>query len=85
MTKPLYAFMDSPRCAAKSKRTGQRCKAAAVHGKRVCYHHGALAGAPSGKANGAYRHGFYTKAAIEKRRQFSAMLSVSRKILAGID
>jgi hypothetical protein len=30
--KREYAFQKAPRCTAKSKRTGQRCKAPAVRG-----------------------------------------------------
>ena len=33
---------DAPRCAAKSKRTGKRCKNVAVRGKRVCRLNGGL-------------------------------------------
>jgi hypothetical protein len=33
---------DAVRCAAKSKRTGKRCKNPAVRGKRVCRLHGGL-------------------------------------------
>jgi hypothetical protein len=39
----------APRCLAKSKRTGQRCKAPPVRGFRVCRMHGARGGAPEGK------------------------------------
>jgi hypothetical protein len=46
-------------CSAKSKRSGQQCQKAAMHGRRVCYHHGgkSLVGA----ASGTYRHGKYSK------------------------
>ena len=39
-------------CEAKSKRTGQRCKAQAITGKTVCRHHG-------GKT--PVKHGLYSK------------------------
>ena len=51
----------APRCSARSKRSGERCKAPAVKGRKVCRMHGARGGAPSGKANGNYRHGACTK------------------------
>ena len=41
-----YAFRESPRCTATSKRTRQRCKAPAVRGWNVCRFHGARGGAP---------------------------------------
>jgi hypothetical protein len=50
----------SPRCTATSKRTKQPCRAAAVKGCVVCYHHGARGGGPKGNRNGMYRHGLFT-------------------------
>jgi hypothetical protein len=46
-------------CTAKSKRSGQQCQKAAMHGRTVCYHHGgkSLVGA----ASGTYKHGKYSK------------------------
>src|SRR6185437_3112699 len=43
---------DAPRCTARSKRSGQRCRAPAVRGWRVCRMHGARGGAPEGQRNG---------------------------------
>lgn len=37
-------------------------------GWQVCRVHGARGGAPCGKANGAFRHGRRTKAAVEARQ-----------------
>jgi hypothetical protein len=45
----------------------ERCKAPAVRAWRVCRFHGARGGAPKGKRNGMYRHGFYTNEAHEER------------------
>ena len=58
----------APRCSAKSKRTGQRCRAPAVRGFRVCRMHGARGGAPEGKGNGNYRHGGRTKEMRQLRK-----------------
>ena len=79
--KPLY-FLKAPRCTATSKRTKQRCGAPAERGKNVCRFHGARGGAPSGAAHGQFRHGHFTKEAIEARRSISALLSESRKQMA---
>jgi hypothetical protein len=38
---PMQKVHAAPRCRARSKRTGQRCKAPAVRGFRVCRMHGA--------------------------------------------
>ena len=42
-------------CTAKSKRSGERCRRAAMHGQTVCYMHGGASrrkgGAPKGSKN----------------------------------
>ena len=58
MTITPYAQRPgAPRCPAKAKRTGKRCRAPAVKGWRVCRVHGARGGAPRGKAHGMWKHG----------------------------
>jgi hypothetical protein len=49
------------RCKAHSKRTGEPCNSPAKTGWSVCRMHGAGGGAPSGKANGGFKHGGYSK------------------------
>ncbi len=80
----VHPFQESPRCRATSKRTGERCRAPAVRGWCVCRFHGARGGAPKGKRNGAYRHGLYTKEAIEGRRLLRELLRQSRKAIAAL-
>jgi hypothetical protein len=46
-------------CTAKSKRTGERCKARAVTGSKVCYHHGGRT--PKGIASPHTKSGRYSK------------------------
>jgi hypothetical protein len=77
--KRRYSFENAPRCSATSKRTKQRCGAPAERGKSVCRFHGARGGAPKGKANGAYRHGLFTKEAMNERRLLKELLSASRR------
>ena len=77
-----YAFQTALRCHATSKRTKERCKAPAVRGWRVCRFHGARGGAPEGKRNGMYRHGFYTKEAADERRFLHQLLWQARNALA---
>ena len=79
-----YPFQLSPRCTATSKRTCQRCRAPAVKGWTVCRFHGAGGGGPKGERNGMYRHGFYTKEAIEERRALSDLLRQARRALADL-
>ena len=80
-----YAFHKAPRCTAKSKRSGQRCKAPAVRGYSVCRFHGARGGAPKGKANGAWKHGHYSEAAKVERFLLKRLLKDAtslRKLLS---
>ena len=81
MSKPP-AFLDAPRCRARSKRTGKPCQSPAVTGWKVCRHHGAGGGAPKGERNGNYKTGFYTREAAAERRMLSAFLRQSRNIIA---
>ena len=46
--------------------------------------HGAKAGAPKGKANGAWRHGLATNEAIAARREIGELVRESVKQLAAI-
>ena len=80
----VYPFQKSPRCGATSKRTGDRCKAPAVLGWTVCRFHGARGGGPRGERNGMYRHGLFTKEAVEERRLLRELLRQSRKTLASL-
>jgi hypothetical protein len=82
--KRNYAFQSAPRCCATSKRTGERCKAPAVKGWKVCRFHGARGGAPKGKRNGMYRHGLYTKEAVKDRRFLRQLLRQSRAAVTEI-
>ena len=82
--KREYAFQAAPRCTATSKRTRKPCQAPAVRGWTVCRFHGARGGAPKGKANGAYRHGFYTAKAANERRRLRELLAQVRETMAGI-
>lgn len=47
-------------CTAKSKRTGERCRAHAMKGTTVCRMHGGPA-VRRGNENGNYKHGRYSK------------------------
>jgi hypothetical protein len=82
MNTVIYPFQTSPRCSATSKRTKERCKAPAVRGWNVCRFHGARGGAPTGRANGSYKHGLYTQQAKAARRLISDLLQQCRKTIA---
>ncbi len=73
MNSPLPMYL-SPRCSARSKHTGELCKAPAVVGWTVCRCHGAGGGAPKGARNGNYRHGRFTCEALVQKREMSAWI-----------
>lgn len=68
------------RCTARSKRSGQPCRAPAVRGHRVCRMHGAGGGAPEGEANGNYRHGGRTQELTRAVRLCRALGQIAREI-----
>jgi hypothetical protein len=80
-TLPMH---QSPRCSARSKRTGERCRAPAVRGWRVCRFHGAGGGGLKGKRNGNYKHGLFTAEAVQMRRTISELVKASRQSLADL-
>ena len=75
----MHKAHAAPRCRARSKRTGQPCRAPAVRGWRVCRMHGARGGAPKEKRNGNYRHGARTKEAIDAVRFVNALVRQTRR------
>jgi hypothetical protein len=74
----------SPRCSARSKRTGEGCRAPAVTRWSACRFHGAGGGGPKGKANGNYRHGGFTCEAIAQKQDLSewvrAMAQLAKEV-----
>ena len=75
-----WPMHQAPRCTARSKRTGQPCRAPAVKGSRVCRMHGARGGAPKGERNGRYRTGLFTTEMKELRRLIHALTRVARDL-----
>ena len=73
-------FPNARQCTATSKRTSCRCRAPAESGKGVCRFHGARAGAPTGDANGNYRHGIRTKRAKANRAYVSELIRAANEL-----
>lgn len=65
---PMSKAHSAPRCTAKSKRTGKRCKGPAVRGWRVCRFHGAGGGHKSGPSHPSWKHGARSGEAETARR-----------------
>lgn len=79
------AFLDAPRCAARSKRTGRPCGAPAMRGWRVCRNHGAGGGAPKGLRNGRFKTGLHTKDMEAARREVRELSRAVRAALGLIE
>jgi glucans biosynthesis protein len=77
-------MLASPRCGART-RAGKPCSAPAVEGRTRCRMHGGApeSGAPTGNRN-AVKHGLYTKAAIEERKQLRTLMRDARKLMHSI-
>lgn len=71
--RPDFRLM--PKCQAKAKSTGQRCKNVAIKGKCCCYLHGGRstgAKTPEGKRRSKYarlQHGDYSAQVKQNRRK----------------
>ena len=76
---PVRRLQDAPHCAARSKRTGEPCQGPAVRGSRVCRMHGAGGGGPTGRANGAWRHGGRTQEVTQTRALVAMLHRLTRE------
>ena len=84
-TNPMQSAHASPRCTARSKRSGQPCKNPAVRGWSVCRMHGARGGHGPGKANPAYKHGMQTREWTELRKEINELARAEKMIEALLD
>ena len=78
-------MLSSQRCGAKT-RSGKPCMAPAVSERKRCRMHGGSpgSGAPPGN-NNALKHGWYTREAIEERRQLMALVREALVLLQEIE
>ena len=66
--------MNYRHCKAKSKRTGERCKARAMNGSDYCYHHGGAS--LKGAAHPSFKHGQRSKhMPVQLATRYEAALS----------
>jgi len=71
-------------CKAKSKRSQKRCKNPAMKGMKVCYHHGGCLGskkARKARIEAPIKHGFYSRKAIDERKQLSKLIKHFKEVL----
>lgn len=76
---PMRKAHAAPRCTAKAKHSGERCKSPAVKGWTVCRVHGARGGHGPGPLNPAWRHGGRTREAEALRRMVAELAREGRK------
>ena len=71
----------APRCGARTRK-GTTCQAPAIKGRRRCRLHGGAkgAGAPKGNQN-ALKHGRFSKAAIDERREIRRLIEMAQRHL----
>lgn len=76
MPLPSVQNFSAPRCAAKAKHSGKRCKNPAAYGMNVCRMHGARKRETvrHGVTHPNYKHGRETREAKTKRSQALADL-----------
>ena len=77
---PMHAarFL-SPRCGAKTRR-GTPCRSPAMPNGRCRMHGGSSPGAPLGNRN-AWKHGRYSREAIERRREVAELVREMRSLM----
>ncbi len=73
---PMHA---SPRCTARSKRSGAPCRNPAVNGWSVCRMHGARGGSKKGRQANAYKHGMRSGEAVAERKALYQLLRDCRQ------
>ena len=79
---PPGDFSKAARCGAKTRR-GTPCQAPAMANGRCRMHGGKSPGAPKGNSN-AFKHGMYTKEALDIQRMIRQLLQDSRETLEKI-
>ena len=77
---PMRKAHSAPRCHAKAKTTGNRCKAPARRGWKVCRMHGAGGGHSPGKDHPSWKHGVRSREWIEARREINELVREAREI-----
>jgi len=83
--KPVHTKLAGERLCGARTRAGTPCMSPAVGGKKRCRMHGGASGsgAPRGNKN-AVKHGRYTRAAIEQRRQLQDLVRQSVRLVQEI-
>lgn len=84
--KPMHRLARAraaPRCGARTRKATY-CQSPAMPNGRCRMHGGASPGAPTGQANGMWKHGLRSIKAIERRRAMTAAIRTIRWALAKV-
>lgn len=76
---PVERLRNAPRCTAKAKSTGKRCRCPAVRGWSVCRVHGARGGHLPGPGHPRWKRGGRSQDVIRARRLSNALRRLSRQ------
>ena len=83
----VFGAVQTPRCQARSKRSAEQCRKAAMRGKRVCRTHGGTSTGPKtpeGRAKCAKAktiHGWETRAIRRERAAKLAELRLMERVM----
>jgi uncharacterized protein YjcR len=77
-----WSFQKAKKCGAKP-RSGWSCRNPAMKNGRCRLHGGKSTGAPKGNKN-AFKHGRYSREAIEARKLVRELIKLSRQMIFGI-
>lgn len=82
--KALLKANNACRCGARTRKL-KSCEAPAMPNGRCRMHGGKSTGAPSGNKHGKYKNGYYTKTAIEERRQLHNLIKQVKNSLKDLE
>ena len=77
-----WSFQKAKKCGAKT-RSGGSCRNPAMKNGRCRLHGGKSTGAPKGNKN-AFKHGRYSREAIEARKLVHELIKMSRQMIMGM-
>jgi glucans biosynthesis protein len=75
---PMQSAHSAKRCLAYARTTGKACMSPAMPNGKCRMHGGKSTGAPTGKANGNYKHGKQTQENLEFHRELRSLSKNSK-------
>lgn len=82
LSSPMHL---APRCGPKATtRNGSPCRSPAMENGRCRMNGGPSPGAPKGERNSSYRHGRFTRGAIQARWELNGCIRMARRCAGGL-